>query len=187
MIPPPGPTAARPVLDLAREHDGVLVATGQQEQVGLRLGLDGTTAVVQGIEFLDHVYRQDVRVDGEDVVVIGGGNTAMDAARSALRLGAASVRIVYRRSREEMPAIAEEIDETMTASLAVKNDEPIHDTPRIEMMAVRPPPMRLPLTAAPGLALNARVMNPAAASMTIMIAAPISTRPVATAPTASDS
>jgi 2-oxoacid:acceptor oxidoreductase gamma subunit (pyruvate/2-ketoisovalerate family) len=107
------------LLDLAREHDGVLVATGQQEQVGLRLGLDGTTAVVQGIEFLDHVYRQDVRVDGEDVIVIGGGNTAMDAARSALRLGAASVRIVYRRTRDEMPAIAEEIDETLEEGVAI--------------------------------------------------------------------
>jgi 2-oxoacid:acceptor oxidoreductase gamma subunit (pyruvate/2-ketoisovalerate family) len=107
------------LLDLAREHDGVLVATGQQEQVGLRLGLDGTTAVVQGIEFLDHVYRDNVRVDGEDVIVIGGGNTAMDAARSALRLGAASVRVVYRRTREEMPAIAEEIDETLEEGVAI--------------------------------------------------------------------
>ena len=107
------------LLDLAREHDGVLVATGQQEHVGLRLGLDGTTAVVQGIEFLDHVYRQDVRVDGEDVIVIGGGNTAMDAARSALRLGAASVRVVYRRTREEMPAIAEEIEEALEEGVAI--------------------------------------------------------------------
>ena len=85
------------LLDLAREHDGGVVATGQQEQVGRRLGLDGTTAVVQGIEFLDHVYRQDVRVDGEDVIVIGGGNTAMDAARTAKRLGG-HVSIVYRRT-----------------------------------------------------------------------------------------
>jgi 2-oxoacid:acceptor oxidoreductase gamma subunit (pyruvate/2-ketoisovalerate family) len=107
------------LLDLARQNDGVLVATGQQEQAGLRLGLDGTTAVVQGIEFLDHVCRGDVRVDGEDVVVIGGGNTAMDAARSALRLGAASVRIVYRRTRREMPAIAEEIDETLEEGVAI--------------------------------------------------------------------
>ncbi|MDJ0748600.1 MAG: FAD-dependent oxidoreductase [Woeseiaceae bacterium] len=101
------------LLDLARNHDGVLVATGLQEQVGLRLGMDGTSAVVQGIEFLDHVYRDDVRVDGEDVIVIGGGNTAMDAARSALRLGAASVHVVYRRTRDEMPAIPEEIDEAL--------------------------------------------------------------------------
>jgi 2-oxoacid:acceptor oxidoreductase gamma subunit (pyruvate/2-ketoisovalerate family) len=107
------------LLNLAREHDGVLVATGLQEQVDLRLGLDGTTAVVQGIEFLDHVHRGDVRVDGEDVIVIGGGNTAMDAARSALRLGATTVRVVYRRTREEMPAIAEEIDETLEEGVAI--------------------------------------------------------------------
>jgi 2-oxoacid:acceptor oxidoreductase gamma subunit (pyruvate/2-ketoisovalerate family) len=107
------------LFDLARDNDGVLVATGLQEQVGLRLGLDSTTAVVQGIEFLDHVYRDDVRVDGEDVIVIGGGNTAMDAARSALRLGAASVRIVYRRTRNEMPAISEEIDETLEEGVVI--------------------------------------------------------------------
>jgi 2-oxoacid:acceptor oxidoreductase gamma subunit (pyruvate/2-ketoisovalerate family) len=107
------------LLDLAREHDAVLVATGLQEQRGLQLGLDGTTAVVQGIEFLDHVYRDDVRVDGEDVIVIGGGNTAMDAARSALRLGATSVRVVYRRTRDEMPAIAEEIDEALEEGVAI--------------------------------------------------------------------
>jgi 2-oxoacid:acceptor oxidoreductase gamma subunit (pyruvate/2-ketoisovalerate family) len=107
------------LFDLARKYDGVLVATGLQEQVGLRLGLDGTAAVVQGIEFLDHVYRDDVRVDGEDVIVIGGGNTAMDAARSALRLGAASVRVVYRRTRNEMPAISEEVDEALEEGIAI--------------------------------------------------------------------
>ncbi|MDJ0710652.1 MAG: FAD-dependent oxidoreductase [Woeseiaceae bacterium] len=120
------------LLDLARNHDGVLVATGLQEQVGLRLGLDGTTAVVQGIEFLDHVYRDDVRVDGEDIVVIGGGNTAMDAARSALRLGAAGVRVVYRRTRNEMPAIPEEIDEALEEGIAIDfltQPVALHDEP----------------------------------------------------------
>jgi glutamate synthase (NADPH/NADH) small chain len=47
---------------------------------------------------------------GDKVAVIGGGNVAMDAARCALRLGAREVKIVYRRSREEMPARAEEIE-----------------------------------------------------------------------------
>ncbi len=120
------------LLDLARDHDGVLVATGLQEQVGLRLGLDGTAAVVQGIEFLDHVYRDDVRVDGEDVIVIGGGNTAMDAARSALRLGAASVRVVYRRTRDEMPAIPEEIDEALEEGVVIDfltQPVALHDEP----------------------------------------------------------
>ena len=99
------------LLSLTRDHDAVLVATGQQAQRDLQLGMNGTEAVVQGIDFLDHVHRADVRVDGEDVIVVGGGNTAMDAARSALRLGANSVRVVYRRSRDEMPAIREEIDD----------------------------------------------------------------------------
>ncbi len=107
------------VMDLARDHDAVLVATGQQAQRDLKLGMNGTEAVVQGIDFLDHVHTGDTRVDGEEVVVIGGGNTAMDAARSALRLGAERVRVVYRRTRDEMPAIAEEIDETLEEGIAI--------------------------------------------------------------------
>ncbi len=120
------------LLELARKNDAVLVATGLQEQRDLRLGLDGTDAVVQGIDFLDHVHRESVRVDGEDVVVIGGGNTAMDAARSALRLGAESVRVVYRRTRQEMPAIAEEIDETIEEGVAIDfltQPVALHDDP----------------------------------------------------------
>ena len=108
------------LLDLTQDHDAVLVATGQQVQRDLRLGMNGTDAVDQGIDFLDQVHRGDVRVDGEDVVVIGGGNTAMDAARSALRLGAESVRVVYRRTRQEMPAIREEIDETIEEGVAIE-------------------------------------------------------------------
>jgi NADPH-dependent glutamate synthase beta subunit-like oxidoreductase len=52
-------------------------------------------------------------------VVVGGGNTAIDAARSALRLGAASVRIVYRRTRDEMPAIPEEVDDALDEGVAI--------------------------------------------------------------------
>jgi len=108
------------LLDLAGDHDAVLVATGLQEQRELQLGMNGTEAVVQGIDFLEHVHRGDVRVDGERVIVIGGGNTAMDSARSALRLGAKSVKVVYRRSREEMPAIREEIEETVEEGICIE-------------------------------------------------------------------
>ena len=101
------------LLDMARSHDAVLVATGLQELRGLRLGVADSDAVVQGIDFLDRAHRGEVRVDGEDVLVAGGGNTAMDAARSALRLGASSVRVVFRRTRAEMPAIREEVDEAL--------------------------------------------------------------------------
>lgn len=109
----------RRLFDLASEFDAVLVATGLQELRGLDLGSTGDDeAVMQGIDFLDRANRGEVRVDGERIVVVGGGNTAFDAARSALRLGARSVRIVYRRTREEMPAIAEEIDEAIEEGIA---------------------------------------------------------------------
>ena len=114
------PIDRQTLLDLARNHDAVLVATGLQEQRDLRLGLNETEAVVQGIDFLDHVHHGNVHVDGDDVIVIGGGNTAMDAARSALRLGARSVRVVYRRTREQMPAIREEIDEALEEGVAIE-------------------------------------------------------------------
>ena len=104
----------RELFALAAEFDAVLVATGLQELRRLDLGAggDGQT-VMQGIEFLDRANRDEIRVKDEEVVVVGGGNTAFDAARSALRLGAAGVRIVYRRTREEMPSIAEEIEEAI--------------------------------------------------------------------------
>ena len=91
-----------------------------QDQRDLQLGHNGTEAVAQGIDFLDRVHRSDVRVDGEDVLVIGGGNTAIDAARSALRLGAQSVRVVYRRTREQMPAIDEEVDEALEEGVRIE-------------------------------------------------------------------
>lgn len=101
------------LLELGRGYDAVLVATGLQELRDLRLGVGDESSVLQGIDFLDRVKRDQVRLDGEAVIVVGGGNTAMDAARSALRVGAKEVRVVYRRSRREMPAIAEEIEEAL--------------------------------------------------------------------------
>ncbi len=74
---------------------------------------------MQGLEFLDRARRNSVEVSGEDVIVVGGGNTAVDAARSAHRLGAASVRIVYRRTRQEMPAIPEEVDDAIDEGIAI--------------------------------------------------------------------
>lgn len=91
--------------ELASRYDAVFVATGLQSSRSVDAG-----PAMQGIEFLDRVHRHDVVLTGRRVVVAGGGNTAIDAARSALRLGAASVRILYRRTRAEMPAIAEEIE-----------------------------------------------------------------------------
>lgn len=115
------PVNRKRLFEMTQNHDAVLVATGLQELRGLQLGVGGTDVVIQGIDYLDRVRSDEsgARVDDEDIVVVGGGNTAMDAARSALRLGAASVRVVYRRTRDEMPAIAEEIDEALEEGVVI--------------------------------------------------------------------
>ena len=75
-------------------------------------GLD-SAGVSYALDFLKHVTSGEKVVIGKRVAVIGGGNAAVDAARVAKRLGAEEVTVVYRRSREEMPAIASEVDEAM--------------------------------------------------------------------------
>jgi len=106
------------LVKLTLDHDAVLAATGLQRLTSLDLGLD-MKRVLQGLEFLDRARTDSVRVDGEDVVVVGGGNTAIDAARSAFRLGARSVRIIYRRTRHEMPAIPEEVDDALDEGIQI--------------------------------------------------------------------
>ena len=104
---------------LADDFDAVLAAPGLQRLSSLDLGLDMEN-VLQGIEFLDLARTGDVETHGEDVIVVGGGNTAIDAARSAFRLGANNVRVIYRRTRGEMPAIAEEIDEAIDEGIQIE-------------------------------------------------------------------
>ncbi|MEI6449632.1 MAG: FAD-dependent oxidoreductase [Actinomycetes bacterium] len=105
---------------VAREHAAVLVATGRQS---LRaLDVPGATAgvVEQGLEFLAHTRVDAEDLSGAAVVVVGGGNTAVDAARTAVRLGARDVRVVYRRTRAEMPAVAEEVDEALEEGVVIE-------------------------------------------------------------------
>jgi len=101
------------LLQLTHEFAAVFVATGLQELRSLNLGNLAEQMVMEGIDFLDRARRGQISLTGQRVVVVGGGNTAMDAARTALRVGARSVRIVYRRTRAEMPAIREEIEEAL--------------------------------------------------------------------------
>ena len=97
--------------EVRNSYDAMYVAIGAQAGKKLRLeGIDSKN-VFSAVEMLDeigHGHRPDYR--GKNVVVIGGGNVAMDAARSALRCDAADVRIVYRRRREDMTALATEIE-----------------------------------------------------------------------------
>ncbi|SIQ87298.1 NADH-quinone oxidoreductase subunit F [Alkalispirochaeta americana] len=94
-------------------YEALFLALGAPE--GMSLGIPGEDApgVVEANAFLrEYNIRGSVPV-GKNVVVVGGGNAAVDAARTALRLGAETVTIVYRRSQEQMPAYAEEISEAL--------------------------------------------------------------------------
>ena len=93
------------------EYDAVYVAVGAH--ASRLLGLPDEGGVLPGVEFLRRINGGDAVSPGKRVVVIGGGNTAVDAARSALRFGS-DVTVVYRRSREEMPAWSEEVDDAIT-------------------------------------------------------------------------
>jgi formate dehydrogenase major subunit len=93
---------------LREQHDAVFVAIGAQRAQGLRC--QGEEHALAGIEFLERVANGNPAPLGDDVVVVGGGNTAMDCARSAIRLGARNVRVLYRRGRQEMPCLMEEVE-----------------------------------------------------------------------------
>jgi NADH-quinone oxidoreductase subunit F len=95
--------------ELKSKYSAVYIATGTQ--LSRKIGIDGEDkkGVYHGLDFLRDVnLHKNVEVKGI-VAVIGGGSTAIDAARSALRLGAQKVHILYRRTREEMPADKREI------------------------------------------------------------------------------
>jgi formate dehydrogenase major subunit len=100
----------RTVSSLLEEgHDAVLLAAGAQRGRMMRIEGENLPGVLSGIDFLAGVAGGERPTLGADVIVVGGGDTAIDAARTALRLGAKRVTIVYRRSREEMPATSWEI------------------------------------------------------------------------------
>ena len=90
----------------------VFLAIGCHECRKIRVEGEDLEGVLPGIDFLRFVALGESVDLGRRVAVIGGGNTAIDAARTALRLGAEEVTIVYRRSRVEMPAAEWEVEET---------------------------------------------------------------------------
>ncbi len=95
----------------AEGFDAVFLGVGAPAGVGLGMPGSDAEGITDALSFL-RTYNQRGSVPvGQNVVVIGGGNSAIDAARTALRLGAENVTVVYRRSREAMPAYEEEIEE----------------------------------------------------------------------------
>ncbi len=96
---------------LSKSHDAVYVAIGADE--GKKLDIEGADSrgVASAVELLGSIGDEDYPdFTGKRVVVIGGGNVAMDCARTSVRAGAAEVSIVYRRRIEDMTALDEEIE-----------------------------------------------------------------------------
>lgn len=92
-------------------------------QAGRRLNIEGEDAkgVIPGVEFVRDVnLGNDVKLNGK-VVVIGGGNVAIDVARNAVRVGAGSVEMFCLESREQMPALEEEIEEALEEDIVINN------------------------------------------------------------------
>ena len=95
---------------MAREHAAVFLSPGAAAHLALTVPGEELKGVVPGLAFLRSSRLQN-QARGARVVVIGGGNTALDTARTALRSGAKRVRVLYRRTREQMPAFADEVAE----------------------------------------------------------------------------
>lgn len=91
-------------------YKAIFIATGTPQGQELELEGRDLQGVTTGVEFLKSVSLDGSKKIEGDVVVIGGGNSAVDSARSSLRLRAKSVSIVYRRTKADMPAITEEIE-----------------------------------------------------------------------------
>lgn len=101
-----------PLQKLRQDYKAVFVGVGAH--VGKKMGVEGEDdyeGMVDAVAYLRRVGLGDHTKPGDRVCVIGGGNTAVDAARTSLRLGCSEVSIVYRRSRDEMPANIWEIEE----------------------------------------------------------------------------
>ena len=98
----------------------IFVAVGTQECVQLGIEGEDLKGVYPALEYLGQVNRGEQVSLGKNVAVIGGGNAAMDAVRSARRLGAENAFIIYRRGLEEMPANAEEIEECQEEGIPIK-------------------------------------------------------------------
>jgi formate dehydrogenase major subunit len=126
--------------DLCRDFDAVFLALGAQGSRGLEC--PGEELALPAIGFLARVSEGHPPQIGGNVLVFGGGNTAMDTCRTAVRLGAQSVTVLYRRSRREMPCLMSEVEaaeaegvklETLVAPLRLEKI----DAGRLQMTCVR--------------------------------------------------
>ena len=105
---------------LRADYDAVLVAVGAWKSTGVGCEGDKLEGVLGGIDLLREVNMGGKPDLGKNVAVVGGGNVAMDACRTAVRLGAENVYVIYRRTRAEAPAEDLEIEEALEEGVQFK-------------------------------------------------------------------
>ncbi|GHU48987.1 hypothetical protein FACS1894127_0950 [Clostridia bacterium] len=103
------------------DFDAVCIGIGAWVSTGVGCKGEDADGVIGGIDLLRKVVRNSTIKLGSNVAIVGGGNTAMDACRTAVRLGAANVYNVYRRTKDEMPADMVEIEEAEEEGVIFKN------------------------------------------------------------------
>ena len=106
--------------ELRASYDAVLVAVGAWKSTGIGCEGDKLEGVLGGIDMLCDVNLGNRPDLGKNVAVVGGGNVAMDACRTAVRLGAENVYVIYRRTRAEAPAEDREIEEAIEEGVQFK-------------------------------------------------------------------
>ena len=107
------------ICDIRKEYDQIFFGTGAWSPVSI--GIEGEDLTVPAMEMLRDIARgEDVSV-GETVVVVGGGNVAVDAAISAKRLGAKNVAMVCLEGRDEMPAFEDDINSALSEGVVIDN------------------------------------------------------------------
>lgn len=122
--------------DDLKRYDAAFVAIGQD--IGRRLpvpGMDGP-GVIGGVEYLRDIVMEHEFVTGKQVIVIGGGNTALDCARSAVRLGAPRATMVALEARDEMPAIEEDVLQAIEEGCEFVNNRAVVEVIRGERGAI---------------------------------------------------
>ncbi|HSP06619.1 MAG TPA: FAD-dependent oxidoreductase, partial [Acidobacteriota bacterium] len=108
-----------PVQQLLTQSGAVVLAIGQTQTRALGIPGEEHPQVIDGIRLLHRIHEGRPPEIGDRTIVVGGGNTALDCARSLLRMGK-DVTILYRRSRAEMPAFAEEVEEAIQEGIRIE-------------------------------------------------------------------
>jgi 2-oxoacid:acceptor oxidoreductase delta subunit (pyruvate/2-ketoisovalerate family) len=106
-------------IDDLKDYQAIFIATGAHQSRGIHIPGEGGKSVFSGLDLLKKINLSKKVKLGDKVAIIGGGNTAIDVARSAIRLGKKAT-ILYRRSKEEMPAFEEEMVEAIEEGVKIR-------------------------------------------------------------------